>query len=308
MSGSRSIHPVSAGFLVRWLETALAAKSAKTREGYGYAVRRLFVFLEREGFPTELADLKPFHLRAFLAEIRNDGASLNSVAHFDRTLRAIFRRVEREGREDFDLPESWRNPFGSVEQQRPVPVRKQPLSTEQAHQLLRGLPRRGFLAYRNYAQIAFMLMTGSRSIEIRNLRVRNIDLQQRLADLRVTKGGKPRIVYFSSRLAQILSNYLRRRERAVGSVSDYLFPTRDGKRQSTRSLHRTVKRAGDHVGLSGLGPHRLRHSYVTLSHADGAPMKFLQEQCGHSSILITQGYISLSHDQKSQLAERYSNW
>lgn len=295
-----------AAFLIQWLTSVLDGKSPRTREGYVYATRRLFAFLEARGYPTDLQDIRPLHFRDFFAAVRAEGVSPNTLANFDRTLRAILARVEREGREDFDLPASWKNPLSAVEKNRPKKVRKEPLSAEQVRQLLRSMPRIGFIAYRNYAQVAFMLMTGARSIEVRNVRVNEINLEQRLATLHVTKGGKPRVVYVPTRLTRILSNYLRRRDKVGGGKSEILFPTRAGGFQSRRSLHRSIQRAGQHIGLADLGPHRLRHSYVTLSHAKGAPLKFLQEQCGHSSIMVTQGYITLSHHQKADLADRFA--
>jgi integrase/recombinase XerD len=297
----------SAAPLTDWLNTVLDGKSPRTREGYVYVVKRLFAYLESESHPIDLALLRPMHLRGFFADCRQEGLTANSLANFDRTLRAIFARVDREGREDFDLPAAWKNPLASVEKLRPQQVQKLPLSADQAQQLLRTCPRTGFLAYRNYAELAFMLMTGARSIEVVNVRVNDLNLEQRLVDLRITKGGKPRIVFLPTRLVRILSNYLRRRERRVPPGTEWVFPTRDGGVQSRRSLHRSVRRAGQRIGLTDLGPHRLRHSYVTLSHANGAPLRFLQEQCGHSSVLVTQGYITLSEQQKSALADRFSS-
>jgi integrase len=248
------------------------------------------------------------HLREFYVWVRASGASPNTLANFDRTLRAIFARIEREGREDFDLPDNWKSPLAVVEKHRSQKLPKQPLSGEEAKQLLRAARRKGFIAYRNFAELAFMLMSGARSIEVLNLRLVNIDLERRIADLRVTKGSKPRIVFLPTRLVRILANYLRRRDRTVSVASDLFFPTRDGRMQTRRALHRSVGRAGLRIAVSDLGPHRLRHSYVTLSHAKGAPLKFLQEQCGHSSVLVTQGYITLSEAQKSELADRYVGW
>jgi integrase len=185
-------------------------------------------------------------------------------------------------------------------------VVKAPLSGAEGQALLRTAPKRGFVAYRNYAQIAFMLMSGARSIEVRHAKASDLNLEQRLVLLRVTKGSKPRVVFLSSRQVRILANYLRRRERKIGAECELLFPTRDGGMQSSRALHRVVRRAGRRIGRDDLGPHRLRHSYVTLSHARGAPLKFLQEQCGHSSVLVTQGYINLSAEQKATLAEQFA--
>src|SRR5262249_51040254 len=142
------------------------------------------------------------------------------------------------GRDDFDLPPNWKNPLAQVEKVRPQIRRKTPLTEEQARQLLATARRKGFCAYRNFAQMAFMLMTGARSIEVRFLKLENLSLEQRLADLRVTKGGKPRFVHLPTRLCRILGNYLRRRQRTIAELSDIVFPTRSGGVQSRRSLNR----------------------------------------------------------------------
>jgi integrase len=298
------MNPNTPKFLNEWLNAVSDGKSPRTGESYAYAARKLFTFLEAHSHPTDLELLRPFHLRAFFATLRTEGMAANSIAAVDRPLRAIFSRVDREGRDDFDLPASWKNPFAAVEKNRPQGIRKTPLGGDEVRRLLQTLPRRGFIAYRNFAQIAFMLMTGARSIEVRHLRLSDLSLEQGYVELRVTKGGKRRIVFVPGRLARVMGAYLRRRERLIRS--DLVFPTREGGLQSRRSLHRTVQRAGHRIGRTDLGPHRLRHSYVTLSHAKGAPLKFLQEQCGHSSVLVTQGYINLSDAQKSELAERYA--
>lgn len=101
----------SARSVVEWLDVVLAGKSARTREGYAYVVGRLFAYLERHQGQPSLEALRPMHVRAFLADARSAGASANTVANFDRTLRAIFLRIEREGREDLDLPSSWKTPL-----------------------------------------------------------------------------------------------------------------------------------------------------------------------------------------------------
>jgi site-specific recombinase XerC len=125
----------TAAQLTDWLNTVLDAKSPRTREGYAHVVRRLFVYLEERSYPTELTQLRPMHLRGFFATCRKTGMSANSLANFDRTLRAIFARLDREGREDFDLPATWKNPLASVEKLRPQNVQKIPLSADQAKQL-----------------------------------------------------------------------------------------------------------------------------------------------------------------------------
>lgn len=298
----------SARGIVEWLDLVLASKSPRTREGYAHVVGRLFAYLDQQQIKPTLGALRPMHIRAFLAHVRERGATPNTVANFDRTLRAIFQRIEREGREDLDLPTNWKSPLAAVEKTRPVTVRKTPLTAEQAKRLLDAAKGRGFIAARDYAQLAFMLMTGARSIEVRYLRLNELDLDHRVARLRTTKGSKPRNVFLPAPLYRVMWSYLRRRARRVDEKSDLVFPTRSARLQSRRALHRSVQVAGRRIGVPNLGPHRLRHSYVTLSHANGAPLKFLQEQCGHSSVLVTQAYITLSDEQKAELADKFSTF
>lgn len=284
----------------------LAGKSARTREGYTYVTNRLFAYLEQQQAKPTLDALRPMHVRAFIAHARSAGSSRNTIANFDRTLRTIFLRIEREGREDLALPSNWKSPLTAIEKERPVVVRKTPLTAEQPKRLLDATKGKGFIAARHYAQLAFMLMTGARSIEIRHLRLDELDLEHKVARLRTTKGSKPRNVFLPASLYRVMWSYLRRRSRRVDEKSSLVFPTRSEGLQSRRALHRSVQAAGRRIGVPNLGPHRLRHSYITLSHASGAPLKFLQEQCGHSTVLVTQGYFTLSDEQKAELADKFS--
>jgi integrase len=68
-----------------------------------------------------------------------------------------------------------------------------------------------------------------------------------------------------------------------------------------------TERGNSRIGIRDLGPPRLQHSYVTLSHTTGGPLEVLQEQCGPSSVLVTQSYITPSEGQRSQLADRFAS-
>ncbi|MBA3968840.1 MAG: phage integrase N-terminal SAM-like domain-containing protein, partial [Gemmatimonadetes bacterium] len=138
-----------AQFMTEWLGAVLAGKSARTRESYIYVTQKLFSFLDSKSSSPALHQLRPLHLREFYVWVRASGTSPNTIANFDRTLRAIFARIEREGREDFDLPDNWKSPLAVVEKHRPQKLPKQPLSGEEAKQLLRAARRKGFIAYRN---------------------------------------------------------------------------------------------------------------------------------------------------------------
>ncbi len=56
-------------------------------------------------------------------------------------------------------------------------------------------------------------------------------------------------------------------------------------------LNRLVHRVGAAVGYPKLRPHLLRHGFATRLHADGAPIRVIQEALGHESVVTTERYV-----------------
>ena len=53
------------------------------------------------------------------------------------------------------------------------------------------------------------------------------------------------------------------------------------------SLRRWVRVAGERIGVEGLTPHALRHSWATIALSNGVPLTVVSERLGHADTATT---------------------
>jgi hypothetical protein len=73
----------------------------------------------------------------------------------------------------------------------------------------------------------------------------------------------------------------------VWSDTGYVFTTTDGQPLHPDYLTRRFRRLVDASGLPPVRLHDLRHGAASLAHSAGADLKTIQEQLGHTSIVLT---------------------
>jgi site-specific recombinase XerD len=156
---------------------------------------------------------------------------------------------------------------------------------------------------RNRALIEFIYSTGCRVSEVSGLNVEDVDLLGETA--RVTgKGSVERIVPVGRKAAIELHKYLQVREETNwGLGTEALFVTVSGKRISSRSIRRVVKKAALKGGVNkNIAPHTFRHSFATHMLEAGCNLRTVQEMLGHKRLQTTERYTHLS---RNALKEAY---
>jgi len=143
--------------------------------------------------------------------------------------------------------------------------------------------------------ISMLYSTGLRVSELVNLKVGDINFNDKTGWVRKGKGNKDRIFMVSENLAIDMKSYLEGRE------NQYVF-SKDGPlttRNIQKIIYGTKKRAGINKKVT---PHTLRHSFATHLLEQGTDIRVIQQMLGHSSLSTTQVYTHVSSDQIKKVA------
>ena len=137
--------------------------------------------------------------------------------------------------------------------------------------------------------IKLLYSTGMRLNECVNLKVKDLELENKIGWVRKGKGAKDRMILISNSLIEELKEFLKDKK-----PEDYVFSGRNGK-LSKRNVQKVVKLAAQRAGITKkVSPHTLRHSFATHLLESGVDIRKIQVLLGHSNLSTTQIYTSVS--------------
>jgi len=135
--------------------------------------------------------------------------------------------------------------------------------------------------------ITFLSTTGLRASEACAVTIADCDLTELIISNIKGKGGKTRKVALMPACAKVIKSYLQTRASIYESQNLLISP--EGKILNRYDLNRVLNAIGERVDIK-VTPHSLRRAFVTISHANGAPLDYLKISCGHADINTTMGY------------------
>jgi site-specific recombinase XerD len=136
---------------------------------------------------------------------------------------------------------------------------------------------------------------GLRRAELLNLRLSDCDLDGRRLRVQGGKGNRDRVLPMTQQLAAVLSHYLTVRESAA---TDHVL-IHKGAPVGRFLIAYRLDQFGQKAGITGLSPHRLRHTLATLLINQRMPITSLQKFLGHQDINKTLIYARV-HDETVQ--------
>jgi integrase/recombinase XerD len=148
-----------------------------------------------------------------------------------------------------------------------------------------------FVEYRNYVIVNFLISTAVRLNSLINIKIKDIDLENEVVHVNVTKNRKPLILPLNRTIMKILKEYLKIRQ--YKSNEEYLFCTAYNKQLCKKTLNGSLNKYNHDRGIVKTGIHRYRHTSAKKFILAGKNPAILQKLLGHSSLLITQNYINI---------------
>lgn len=146
------------------------------------------------------------------------------------------------------------------------------------------------LSLRDRVVVLFLFSSGCRRTEVSNLKVQDLNLEQRTATVK-GKGNKIRQVHFSIECALVLKEYLQSRS---DDKTDALFISRFGHPLKSTGIYEITKKVGKLADLpQTLHPHCCRHTFATNMLAKGAELEFIADEMGHADLNTTRVYARI---------------
>lgn len=157
-----------------------------------------------------------------------------------------------------------------------------------------NLKKSSFVTYRSWVCINLLLGTGMRADTLVNLRIKDVDLDNKLLFYSTTKNKKQQIVPISTTLINVLDEYIQVRLRQVESMDEYLFVSAYGEKMNRNSLNHSLRNYNRSRGVLRIGVHKWRHTFAKISLVDGNlnPLK-LQAWLGHSDLDMVKEYVNI---------------
>jgi len=137
-----------------------------------------------------------------------------------------------------------------------------------------------------HALISLLALNGLRVSEATGANVENLGVERGHRTLVITrKGGKVVTIPLAPRTARAI-------DLAVGErVDGPIFCGPDGQRLDRHSAARIVRRVAIRAGITKpVGPHTLRHAFITAALDAGVPLRDVQEAASHADPRTTMRY------------------
>jgi len=253
----------------------LAGYSGQTRDAYALDLRQFLAYCHEHGLELLKAGRADIEIYARTLEAR--GRARATIARRLSTVAGFYRYAEDEGLIDHSPAVHVRRPRLDYESHAVA------LDRNEFGALLVAA---GLGSRQEHALISLLALNGLRISEALGADIDQLGLARGHRILTITgKGGKIVTIPLAPRTARTV-------DLAVGERLDGpIFLGNDGKRLERHAAGRIVRRVARRAGITKpVGPHTLRHAFITAALDAGVPLRDVQEAASHADPRTTMRY------------------
>ena len=255
---------------------SVAGASNGTLKQYRY---KLVDFFRRTG--KGFADITSYDIRMYLAYFKTSRKASNSYLDQIRlTINTFYTWLVDN---DY-IP---KNPCRTVEKIRYQQKKRIPLTSIELETV-----RLNTVTPREKSMIDFLYSTGLRATECADVRLSDINWQERSVLVRHGKGDKERTVFFNAEAEASMKCYLDARKDSTDAL--FVRSRKPYTQLSTAAIENIIKKVARRTEIR-IFPHKLRHTFATHSIRSGMPLEVLQMLLGHAKPETTLIYAHMDN-------------
>ena len=271
------------------LELSLSDNSV---EAYCHDVGLFLQYLECQGLPTEVGDIKQDTVENFFAYLYDLNIGASSQARILSGLKSFWRYLIQENLAELDPTELISSP--SLGRHLP-----EVLTFQEIQKMINSIDLSEPTGHRNKAMIEVMYGCGLRVSELINLQISDVYKDDGFLRI-IGKGSKERLVPIGNSSLKILFQYIdgaRKHITPKPKCTDIVFLNSRGTGLTRQTVFLMVKELAERNGIKkSISPHTFRHSFATHLLEGGANLLAVQQMLGHASVSTTEIYTHISDD------------
>jgi integrase/recombinase XerD len=265
-------------------EYLLDCKARNLREGtivhYQNSIRQIY----KHFLPDMLiADFDENTMPKFIVVLRENpdinDVSMGTYARDLKTLLRFFMKCKYLPRFEIKIPHTDKEPIETYSDEELRILLKKP-----------NIQHCNFATYRSWVVINLLLSTGIRQNSLIHIKNKDIDFENSLLHVNVTKNRKPLLIPLNEDILNILHEYMKFRG---GKPDDWLICSTYGEQLTKSSCYHAIWDYNHSRGLEKTGMHRFRHTFAKKWVTMGGSVVTLQKILGHSSLAITENYLNI---------------
>lgn len=258
-------------------------------------------------------------IEQFLFHLSNEGYAKSTIQTKYNNVNELYKHLSERGDLENNPMETlefsdYRNIMSGESKKSEVTRENLPTMTAEEKDLL--IQHRPAPKLRNELLFRLLWHTSARQHEIVNTRLRDVDRENRVINIRSNKTHENREVAWSrGAIDLLLDQWLDHGGRAAfgpANESDYLLLTNESEKMK-RSVGKVVRKAAENAGIQDvmyvdvrgnervrISPHTFRHgSALQYLKEDAMDLRTLQIHLGHKSIEVTQIYLDMLNNDVS---------